>query len=103
SNTCDRNGGAWEGWKKTADILSPDPAHRTAVCYDGRDRVEAQAGHVARQIAAASCGQFQKCIVLAHSMGGLMMEYILHNARDDSAAEDHQLFAQIKKRILFII
>ncbi len=102
---CTNENKGWSVWKWTADVLSPDVDNRAAVCYDGRGRIDFQAAAVARQILDAPCGIFEKCIVVTHSMGGLMMEYILLHAREGSkvTAWERELFRQVQEKTLFVL
>ncbi len=97
-------------WGLTPEILSPRADLRTLSCYDGTRAVEQSALIVAQQILGASCGPYGKCIVVAHSMGNLIMEYILTHDRQALGTDPEpalfanaSLFAQVKKKLLFVI
>lgn len=104
-NYCTDDDKGWNVWKWTADILSPDTNNRAAVCYDGRGRIDHQAADVARQIIDSPCGVFNKCIVVTHSMGGLMIEYILLHAKEGSKVTvwERELFRQAQEKTLFVL
>lgn len=97
-------------WETTPQLLSPQAELRTLACYDGKRPVEESAIFVAQQIVAASCGPFNKCVVVAHSMGNLIMEYIFDHARTATGSDPESalfayadLFKQVKNKTLFVI
>lgn len=104
-NHCTKDEKAWSVWRGTADIVSPDEKTRSAVCYDGRDRVDQQAAAVAQQMINAPCGRFNRCILIAHSMGGLMIEYILLHADESSHPNptERELFRRVREKTLFVV
>lgn len=105
TNYCATDEKGWKAWRAAADIVSPDENTRSAVCYDGRGRVDQQAAAVAQQIIDAPCGAFNRCIMIAHSMGGLMIEYILLHADESSHpdAAERELFRRVREKILFVV
>jgi hypothetical protein len=97
-------------WGITPEVLSPRLDLRRISCYDGTRAVEESATIVAQQILDASCGSYNRCIVVAHSMGNLIMEYILtHDRQAQSSDPEPQLFdnatmfAQVKSKLLFVV
>ena len=94
---CQDGAGLNDYWGDTINILAPVPSSRRVVCYDGRQAVVDQAHQVARQISDASCGSFGRCILVAHSMGGLMIEHILHRAPADPT------FAAAQSKVLLVL
>ncbi len=97
-------------WKNSTSIIAPNNENRTLICYDATNHVPVSAKSVAEQIINASCGSYNRCVVITHSMGGLMIEFILTHAREavDSDPEpehyaDNQLFKKVKERLLFVI
>lgn len=97
-------------WAGTAEYLAPQPTLRTLSCYDGTQGAEQSAVLVAQQILAAPCGPYNKCIVVAHSMGNLIMEHIFTHARAAQNGDpepglfDHAaLFSEVKKKVIFVI
>lgn len=97
-------------WGLTPALLSPHADLRTLSCYDGTRPVEESAIFVAQQILTAPCGPYGKCVVVAHSMGNLILEYILTHARPAQVGDpepllfaSHALFAQVKAKLLFVI
>jgi len=109
-NYCANPMGLANYWQTTPAVLSPDANLRTLSCYDGTQAVEASALIVAQQILEAPCGPYNKCVVVAHSMGNLIMEYILTHDRAATALDPEPqlfanaaLFAQVKSKVLFVI
>ena len=97
-------------WGSTSTILSPKPNTGTVACYDGTRSVEDSALIVAQEILSAPCGTYNKCVVVSHSMGNLVMEYILTHSRAAISSDPEPalfahaaLFAQVKSRMLFVI
>lgn len=97
-------------WGNGPDLLAGAPEHRTLACYDGRKAVADTAEGVAKQILSAPCGRYDKCIVVAHSMGGLMITHMLTHVRapEESDAEPelfrhNALFRAVRERVLFVI
>ncbi len=99
-----------EYWQGGDGVIAPDPKLRTLVCYDGRKDVSTEGPAVARQILTANCGKFNKCVVVTHSMGGLMIEHILLHAREATTSDtrkkfyDHaELYQKVREKTLFVI
>lgn len=105
SDVCADADKGWGQWRGMIDILSPRNEVNSAVCYDGRARVDTQARKVADQILAAPCGMYGRCVVVTHSMGGLMLEYILLRSRDggNTSAEEVALFRSVRDKIAFVV
>lgn len=83
---------------------------RTLACYDGRIGAENAAPAVARQILDADCGRFDRCVLVVHSMGALVAEFILTHDRPARANDpepalfaNHELYARAKARTLSVI
>ncbi len=95
----------WSQWSGLADVLSPRRDLNSPICYDGRARVDSQAKKVAKQILDAPCGMYGRCVVVTHSMGGLMLEYILLRARDggNTTAEDRALYRSVREKVAFVV
>jgi hypothetical protein len=109
-NYCLNPGDLAAYWGLTPQLLSPAPGSSTLSCYDGTRPVEESALIVAQQIMQASCGTHNKCVIVAHSMGNLVMEFILTHARAATAADPEPalfanaaLFQQVKSRVIFVI
>jgi len=110
ADLCANRTALWDYWDGGVDGVDPVGGDRTLACYDGRARVDVVAVQVAQQIVAARCGHFNRCVAVTHSMGGLILEYILTHARPAPAGEDdpslfahHALFTEAKARLLFSI
>jgi hypothetical protein len=80
------------------------------VCYDSRKAVASVAHDVAKQMLTAACGHFNKCIVITHSMGGLLMEHMFLHTRAAAATDpvpsmyqDRALYQAVRDRTLFVI
>ena len=97
ADLCVDRGALNDYWGGTINSLAPVLNSRSVVCYDGRQAVANQALHVANQIVDASCGSFGRCIIVVHSMGGLMIEHILHQAPANPT------FAAAKRKMLFVL
>lgn len=99
-----------EYWGETKNIIAPYAAQRYVVCYDGRKDAEESAQKVAQQILQADCGKFNRCIIITHSMGGLIMNHILTHTRTPTINDPKQslfdnrfLYQAVKNRALFVI
>lgn len=104
NDVCETPGKGQDYWLGTPDILGKQSNLNSIVCYDGRDRVETQARKVADQILTSSCGAYGRCVVLTHSMGGLMLEYILHRSLSgDTPAADRAAFQAVREKIAFVV
>jgi hypothetical protein len=97
-------------WLSSPSDIEPQAALRTLACYNGGDHVAAVAPLVAQEIVSAPCGRFNKCILITHSMGGLVAEFISLHARAARAGDpDPSLFApsalyqQAKAKLLYAI
>lgn len=97
-------------WGQGAQIIAPDPSTRFLACYDGRKAVADVARDVARQILSADCGRFNRCILITHSMGGLLVEHMFLHTRAPGPADpfpqmyaDRALYQEVKDRTLFVI
>lgn len=97
-------------WGESVNIIAPDVQNRTITCYNGSRGAAEVAKSVAEQMLNAKCGRFGKCIVVTHSMGGLVMEHILLHARaarsGDVAPElytSQQLYEKIRDKTLFVV
>lgn len=82
----------------------------TVLCYDGRSSVETVAPQIARKILDSDCGRYNRCVLVTHSMGGLVAEFIMTHARAAKSTDPEPglfanavLFAQVKTRTLSII
>lgn len=95
-NECVDEGFALNYWSGASQVIAPLPALRTNVCYDSSRRVQDVVPSVARQIASAPCGRFDRCVVVVHSMGGLMLEHIL-------ATPAVELHKKVKDRVLMVL
>lgn len=80
-------------WSGAPATIVRETATRTVACYDARASAESQAPKVAQQILDADCGKFNRCILVTHSMGGLVTEFIMTHDRDAKTGEDAALFA----------
>lgn len=96
-------------WESTPTVIGRNGPVKVA-CYDARVAAEAAAIAVAQQIVDADCGALDRCILVAHSMGGLVAEFILthdREARDEDPEpalfEKAELFARAKERVLSVI
>lgn len=99
-----------EYWGETKNIIAPDTTNRKVVCYDGRKDAEESAQQVAQQILQADCGKFNRCIIITHSMGGLILNHILTHTRaantqdiKPSLYDNRFLYQSVKNRALFVI
>ena len=99
-----------EYWGDTKNIIAPDTVNRKIVCYDGRNDAEVSALQVAQQIMQSTCGRYNRCVIITHSMGGLIMNHILTHTREPnltdpkpSLFENRFLYQQVKNRTLFVI
>jgi hypothetical protein len=97
-------------WGNTPAVVAPDASQRTVACYNGSSHIRVSAPAVAQQIVSAPCGRFNKCIVVTHSLGGLLTEFILLHGRAATSADlDQTLFAssavyqQAKDRLLLVV
>lgn len=103
-DVCEAPGKGRDYWLSTPGILMPQASLNSVICYDGRDRVESQARKVADQILASSCGAYGRCAVFTHSMGGLMLEYILHRSLSgDVPTADRIAFQAAREKIAFVV
>lgn len=82
----------------------------TVLCYDGRLSAETVAPQIAKKILAADCGRFNRCILVTHSMGGLVAEFMMTHARGAKSGDPEpalfsnaDLFAAVKSRTLSVI
>ncbi len=108
TNLCTEPTGASSYWQGSEEIIAPNEQLRTLVCYDGTEAVENVAKKVAESIIAAPCGKYGKCIVITHSMGGLVMEHIfLHSSPKDvlrpALYKDHELYKKVKLKTAMTI
>jgi len=100
-----------EYWGSSKNVIAPPgTAPRQVVCYDGRKDAEESAAQVAQQILQADCGAYNRCIIITHSMGGLILNHILTHTRTANADDpkpilfDNRLLYQaVKNRALFVI
>lgn len=99
-----------EYWGDTKNIIAPDTLRRKIVCYDGRNDAEDSALQVAQQILQADCGKYNRCVIITHSMGGLILNHILTHTRvptltdpKPSLFDNRFLYQQVKNRALFVI
>lgn len=97
-------------WKDSPSIIGRGPGLTTLACYDGRDSAEFVAKSVALQILNAKCGRFNKCIVITHSMGGLVMEHMFTHVRaavpsdrEPALFDNAELFQKARERTLAVI
>jgi hypothetical protein len=97
-------------WGQGPQTVAPDAANRTIVCYDSRKAVASVARDVSNQILNAKCGKFNRCIVITHSMGGLLMEHIFLHIREALPTDpepamynNRALYNQVKERTLLVI
>ncbi|MEZ4744235.1 MAG: hypothetical protein R3B45_17595 [Bdellovibrionota bacterium] len=97
-------------WRQSKNALSPDQSYLKVVCYDGTKRVADTALSVAQQIQKANCGRFNKCIVVTHSMGGLMLEHMMIYSRSPRENEKYpeyfnnrEEYLKAKEKILFVV
>ncbi|MGZ3795928.1 MAG: hypothetical protein ACXVB1_06170, partial [Pseudobdellovibrionaceae bacterium] len=97
-------------WGKAPLTLAPDSNLRYLTCYDGRKAVADVAESVARQIMDAQCGLFKKCIIVTHSMGGLLMEHMFLHARPPTGTDqmpswylNRALYQSVREKTLFVI
>ena len=97
-------------WRRFDETVAPDAALRKLVCYNGRHAVATDAPKVARQILSANCGRANKCIIVTHSMGGLMINHMFTHARPARSGDpepamfaEHALYQQVRERTLFVI
>ncbi len=107
------NGGlARAYWAGGDAIIAPIAALRTVTCYDGRNDVATEAAKITQQILAAPCGKLNRCIIVTHSMGGLMIEHILTHTRAAAASDPPEYrkhydsnvaYSKVKDRIAFVI
>ncbi len=110
-NLCHDSTGLKRYWRHGDDVIAPDKENRLLACYDGRQDVVSESKKVAQQILNAKCGRFNRCIVVAHSMGGLMIEHILTHTRNPVAtdrypewfSERRDLFQKVKDRTLMVV
>jgi hypothetical protein len=84
-------------WGASIDVIAPDVANRTVVCYDGRRGAIEAANKVAEQISQAKCGRFNKCVIITHSMGGLAMEHLFLNAPTNA------VYQSVKDRTILMV
>ncbi len=108
SNLCESKEGAEAYWLKADEVLAPDETNRTLICYDGTKKVSETVKSVAEQMEKASCGLYGRCIVVTHSMGGLMLEHMLiYAGKGEGLDEDlkgHEaLYQKVKDKILMVI
>ena len=97
-------------WGASPAILEPDPAKVKLACYDSRQAAEIVAPSVAQQILDSDCGRFQKCVAVTHSMGGLVMEFILLHGRAANSSDpepglfaEHDLYKRAADKVAFVI
>jgi hypothetical protein len=97
-------------WGDGPSIIAPDPATRYVACYDSRSAVADVAQSVAQQILNANCGRYNKCIIITHSMGGLMMEHMFLHIREPQATDPEPnmylpraTYKAVRDRTLFVI
>ena len=97
-------------WKNSPNIIGRKTGLSTLACYDGRNGAEYVAQSVAKQILNADCGRFKKCVIITHSMGGLVMEHILTHVRAAQASDPEpvlfqnaQLYQSVKDKTLTVI
>ncbi len=107
---CNSNQRLEEYWGGGNVVIAPNAANRIMTCYDGREDVVSESPKVAKQILARRCGRFNRCILVVHSMGGLMAEYMMLHSRESVATDldkdlfkDRDLFSQVKKKTLFVV
>ena len=96
-------------WGSTPSVIDRSNHHLVA-CYDSRASAESVAPKVAQQILDADCGSFNKCVIITHSMGGLVIEHILTHARAATSTDPEpalfanaELYKKVKLRILNVI
>jgi len=109
-NYCEDQDALDDYWRASKKTIAPDSKYLKVVCYDGTKAVADTAAGVAEQIKEANCGRFNKCIVITHSMGGLLMEHMLIHTRKkrDSDPEptyfdNKLLYKEAKDRVLFVV
>lgn len=90
-------------WGAGPELIAPSAEDRTLACYDGSRRVPETAPHVAQQILGAACGRYEVCVVVTHSMGGLMLEHIMTSASQGDAGEHNEIYRAVQQRTLFVI
>lgn len=97
-------------WGMAPAVIAPDANTRKVACYDSRRAVADVAPGVAQQIINANCGKFNKCIVVIHSMGGLLMEHMFLHTRVPTAQDprpeffaNRELYNAAKKKVLFVV
>ncbi|HEY8271527.1 MAG TPA: hypothetical protein VIG33_11620 [Pseudobdellovibrionaceae bacterium] len=97
-------------WGGTPQTIAPDSNDRSLACYDGRKAVAAVAESVAHQIMDAKCGFYKKCIIITHSMGGLLMEHMFLHIRPPVAIDpvqswfdQRELYKAVREKTLFVI
>lgn len=97
-------------WSGAPAVIGREAGSRTVACYDARASAESQAVKVAQQIVDANCGKFNRCILITHSMGGLVTEFIMTHDRPAKTGEaepglfDHaELFKKAKMKTLAVI
>ena len=91
-------------------MIARSPAQAALSCYNSSIGADAAAPLVAQQIVSANCGTYNKCVVVTHSMGGLVIEHILTHARaalpsdpDATLFSNSALYIQAKMKILSVI
>jgi len=98
-----------EYWGASAAVIAPLESQRLVVCHDGRRRVAETAPAVAQQILKASCGRANKCILVTHSMGGLLVSHMFTHAGAARPGEPAELFShaelyrRVKERTLLVV
>ena len=97
-------------WGEAPNLMKRSKGLSTVACYDGRQRIEYVAQQVAQQILDANCGTFHKCVVITHSMGGNVLEYILTHDRGPEGSDPEPalfshpaLYRSAKEKILEVI
>ena len=99
-----------EYWDAMPTQIAPEQTPRTLACYNGRRSAVFVAPAVAQQILDAPCGKSNRCIVVTHSMGGLVLSHIMTHARaargsdpEPALFEHHELYRRVQERVLFVI
>ncbi len=97
-------------WQLSPSLIGRAAGSSTLACYDSRSRAEDVAAGVAKQILNANCGRFNKCIVITHSMGGLVIEHMFTHTRAAASSDmepalfkNAELYQQVKDRTLSVI
>jgi hypothetical protein len=107
---CAAGNDLFEYWGAAPALVAPDSNSRKLACYDGREDVASQAKRVAEQIDGFDCGRYRRCVIITHSMGGLLIEHMFTHTEAAPAGDPNPKFYEnaalnrkVRDKTLFVI